>query len=1784
MNDSWGKQRTIKSVIPPNEPSSQSLRSNTNGLLVSAIAASCLLIGASFLPSSFWAESAQAQFQPFLNAAPANGLPEAPAVYLSTSPDVDALRLSIDQLVEEDRLTEAASRLQDLAANYRDKVIETLPDRDSYVQVTVWVEDYLRSHPELLRVYRRDFGGWAERALQDVFANDYGWMMRTGSEANDGGEERRDADGFAALSLAAKRRVALTEIATLYGVTHAGQAARLSLAGYALETGNLAEAEAALKRLADFIDDAEQQAMYRELKRALASMRSVQAARSIQAKRSVSAVYDQSSRDQTEQSSLAPNSNLRLVDIFDAPNWEHQVADLVGLNTQQAARLPANALNQQQLILQRQNQLRRGQGAQSEAVIDQHRVLINTDLNLMALDRTSGELIWSLARNELPKEGQEEAEVVRRNLGFGFGRNTTGRDIRRPVVIDDMVIGLLGTNGITRGRNPGFDTSVRLVAVEQETGALRWQASPEDLGDGLSKAYFHGPVTYLGDSLILPLTQQQGDQHDLYIAAFDRRTGQPIWHRHLSSHILQNRVSAMIAPRVMAAAGRIFAVDNLSTVAQLDPINGQVVWLHKIKLEENAQQLEGAAGERAGEQIGEQLDPADFAAAMRERERRQRLALARQASAGGLSHTQAAMPVQTPAGLLVYNSRGLGWQLRDIKTGAFIRALQHDVWTMATQVLALPSTASADLSDEVQADFLVLGDQVARVDGETLAIKAGSDGAIHRRVPIQETTGGLAKVIHKAGRDVLLTSGEGGVVAMDVSLPADAKTAAGAFGTVIERVQLSETNAIDFERGQLLISRLGMVHSYMPWALAEGELQQRIADGPTNPEPGLALAQQGIRQGQFEAAIVGLDAALDALDERRMTMVSGDGDQIEGQIEDQNEEQDQAVLALERRVFDRMLAMATSPQVSSGELNVIDATTALKRQIFDRVARAAPGPKEQVAYHLAAGHFYESIENIEQAIGHYQSILEAPTLSESSEIALGAGHSAAIDATVRVRELVATHGRALYQTYETALAREVTRITSKTNWSGQELVALTYRYPAAQGLAAIYLQAAEREWRSGAEWPRAADYFRQAYRYAAKPSTKQRAVEALAEVYLVEEQNQYARAWLRHVAAEYPQMTMNLSRSVFSNNAALNQSDLLGFIADLNHGGMGAPESGSVEVAIHDLIDALAFEAITQTERPDLSRPFARVELQGARLLVPTFDDPLELKRNGFLVLVGNSLQRQDAQTLEVQWQTNLVHRNDTEVLIHNDEQILLWSQSQQSIIGLDAMTGHVKWPAVNIGEVFAMMAADPRELPDQAEEQADGRDQADGREQAGEAIVDGVQIDIRLNGQRIRAADMRLNPNGGIRILQQNLPIDVEGLDRNEALQLQEEVNQRLPRNTPQMHVQVGAMVVCFVHPNGHMVGLDRLSGRVLWQRTLDLTRVTASLRDHDRLVLGGYRQDDIELWSDADRMLRREQFENQQLQNQRAQNQLAPNQRALNQRALNQQRFNPNERVKSIVGRLVAVDLYTGEAMTESWATPWVPGWLAMSGERLVVAGHQGRFRQAGSTMGMGLYDLSDWSKVNAGKAEWRQQWAGSSWLGSGWADDKTIVGINDRSALFVIDAATGEKLFEPAVGGVPMINSVRRPNTNHIHNAADGHWYFMGQRQLFGLNRNLEIASGMQSSDLWVSSLPVDNRMVHLRVIDGADDLLVLGQYTNHDPLLKAGPAIEMVENQNWGRAQARRNGLAIFRYERDTGRLLGTQFLPFQNRLSHPVAVEVFEDRLIIGAHHQTLMFEFAKDDD
>lgn len=275
------------------------------------------------------------------------------------------------------------------------------------------------------------------------------------------------------------------------------------------------------------------------------------------------------------------------------------------------------------------------------------------------------------------------------------------------------------------------------------------------------------------------------------------------------------------------------------------------------------------------------------------------------------------------------------------------------------------------------------------------------------------------------------------------------------------RIPLETSGIVLAVASEVLIVDEARLHSYVGWDRADRVLSARLNADPADARPALSLVDLAYRAGRGDRIAAAADTALDRLGRAP----AADRDEAR---------------RLQHQLYTSLLSMvhaAHTPPPADAEPAPDRAPVirdpAILNDLTDRLGRAAESADEQVTYLLALGRIREMQSNPAAAVEAYQRVLTSPHLAGAAWTSAQLSVRGDLEASRRIRELIARFGRAPYQAFDQELRRE----TAAAGDNPAALEALARAYPAALDAPATWSRAAELHERAGRAADAARDYY-----------------------------------------------------------------------------------------------------------------------------------------------------------------------------------------------------------------------------------------------------------------------------------------------------------------------------------------------------------------------------------------------------------------------------------------------------------------------------------------------------------------------------------------------------------------------------------------------------------------------------------------------------------------------------------------------------------------------------------
>lgn len=222
-------------------------------------------------------------------------------------------------------------------------------------------------------------------------------------------------------------------------------------------------------------------------------------------------------------------------------------------------------------------------------------IYVTDSLSISALDLYSGQRLWHFAG---PLEQLGDSDASGRWFGLGIyvdsnrDRAVSPYQLASPAVSEALVVATVQVPE-PRHELPRFDTIPigwplpwrRLVALDRQTGELRWSQERPELGaeDFVNTFNVAGPPA-IADGVVYAAGSTSQGAINSYVAAFDLETGELLWRTLLCAGqqdltMFNRPFQEHTASPPLVADGAVYACSNLGVVGCLDAWSGRIRWL-----------------------------------------------------------------------------------------------------------------------------------------------------------------------------------------------------------------------------------------------------------------------------------------------------------------------------------------------------------------------------------------------------------------------------------------------------------------------------------------------------------------------------------------------------------------------------------------------------------------------------------------------------------------------------------------------------------------------------------------------------------------------------------------------------------------------------------------------------------------------------------------------------------------------------------------------------------------------------------------------------------------------------------------------------------------------------------------------------------------------------------------------------------------------------------------------------------------------------------------------------
>ncbi|MFA9477858.1 PQQ-binding-like beta-propeller repeat protein [Phycisphaerales bacterium AB-hyl4] len=481
----------------------------------------------------------------------AAGQANRPTVYIEDSPAAQELFDEARSFRRQDRLADAAERLQRVIDEYPHKLMRIdEAGEDVYEDALLQVHRALLNDRSLREAYRSRYSGRAQRRLDEAL------------------EPWPDGE-------------AMERVARRYTMTRPGLEAGLLLSGWYLERADGRSAASVLDTLEHHPDLGDHRERYDYLQ-AVAGLLGRDRDRLHRHRDILIEDGEDDAVSQLDALAHRLHPPLRLeqpdhvmVDVGDLPEllrrplWETEVDFTASPSEARGDRRPPG--------VQPGRRSGRGGGRGEDhhppvmPTAGENHLYINEGRQVRALDRNSGWTTWEFKWE--PDQMQE--------AGFPqFGRMASGGAESQPVVLHGQyAFAVMGHSSFWPARWQGDTSPTALVALDRDTGEKRWLIEPAELDEVFERSNFQGTLIAGEDTLfsLVRRSQASGFQ-DTFLVAINQRDGSLRWRRHLSSAATTSRYATGPRPEMSAYGSTIYVSDNIGTVAAIDTRHGTLRW------------------------------------------------------------------------------------------------------------------------------------------------------------------------------------------------------------------------------------------------------------------------------------------------------------------------------------------------------------------------------------------------------------------------------------------------------------------------------------------------------------------------------------------------------------------------------------------------------------------------------------------------------------------------------------------------------------------------------------------------------------------------------------------------------------------------------------------------------------------------------------------------------------------------------------------------------------------------------------------------------------------------------------------------------------------------------------------------------------------------------------------------------------------------------------------------------------------------------------------------------
>lgn len=437
----------------------------------------------------------------------------------------------------------------------------------------------------------------------------------------------------------------------------------------------------------------------------------------------------------------------------------------------------------------------------------------------------------------------------------------------------------------------------------------------------------------------------------------------------------------------------------------------------------------------------------------------------------------------------------------------------------------------------------------------------------------------------------------------------------------------------------------------------------------------------------------------------------------------------------------------------------------VREQLFGRLKGIGRGANDRVVYLLRHSAMLEGLGRVNAAVDAYQTIFDVENLADEIYREGGRSKDAGLVARLRLDQLIKKHGAEIYDRYRVRGESELAALLAKGDGEVSAFLRLGEKYPLTMVGPKALVQA-------GRLYAKAGD----ALAASIELSRAYRVMSRMAEVdekfvgdvvgqlvYLYETDKRYVRG-----LSWLRKLKRHYGVMMLTRGKEVIESDRWGAeLAKLNR---GTGRVASVGLPLNDfkVLDGRYLEVVSKGE---------------------------ENSRGDLMILMdGDVLRCYSSYEHKILWERELVgvDGDRVELLSVNATEVLVWDRYSGRVFSYAIGTGKELWKSGEMSHVMGKMLS------------------ASTKDTRGQRQMENQRDLQKINELRVEAG--------------------FAGFDQirnaGRAINKEKELSTGLPEGT-KYFCRLNDMVVCLVDPRGYGVGLDRRTGKVLWQQSFDVEMV---------------------------------------------------------------------------------------------------------------------------------------------------------------------------------------------------------------------------------------------------------------------------------------------------------------------------------------------------------------------